>query len=64
VHRAADVQPDPAGGEFVDNVTRVRDGAGEPVELGDDEGVAAAASRESFAQSRSFAVGPVNPWST
>jgi hypothetical protein len=57
VHRAADVQPHAAGGELVDDVAAVRHGAGESIELGDDQRVTAAAGREGFAQPGSIAVG-------
>jgi hypothetical protein len=40
VHAAAELEADAAGGEFGDEVAGVGDGAGEPVELGHDEGVA------------------------
>ena len=45
-----------AGGEFVNDVARVGDGPGEPVELGHDERVAAAAGGERLAQPGSVAV--------
>ena len=57
VHGPADVELDTGGGEFVDDVAGVGEGAGEAVELGDDEGVAAAARGERFAQPGSVAVG-------
>ncbi len=53
----AEVQPDAAGGELVDDVAGVRDRAGEPVELGDDEGVTGSASGQRFAQAGPLAVG-------
>jgi len=46
VHRAAAVELDLPGGEFVGDGPGVGQGAGEPVELGDDEGVAGAAGGE------------------
>jgi hypothetical protein len=49
VHRAADVEAYAAGGEFVNDVAGVRNGPGEPVELGYDERVAAAAGGERLA---------------
>ncbi|KKC02127.1 hypothetical protein AWC17_01185 [Mycobacterium nebraskense] len=57
VQRAIDVKTHAAGGESVDDVASVRDGASEPVELGHHQGVASAAGRESFAQARAVAVG-------
>ena len=39
-------------------------GAGEPVELGDDEGVAGAAGGEGLVQPGAFAAGAGRPWST
>jgi len=58
VDRAADVEPDATVGEFVDDVAGVWHRAGEPVELGDDQGVAFAAGGECFAESGSFTVRP------
>jgi len=61
VHRAAAVELDLPGGEFVG------DGPGvgqEPVELGDDEGVAGAAGGEGLVQPGAFAAGAGRPWST
>ena len=49
VDGSADVESHTGGGKFVDDVAGVGDGTGEPVELGDDEGVAAPAGREGFA---------------
>lgn len=44
-------------GEFVDDVFGVAEGACQPVEFGDDQGVTAAASGECLAQSRACTVG-------
>ena len=57
MHRAADVQPHSAGGEFIDDVAGVGHGAGESIEFGDDQRVAAAAGSEGLAQAGSIAVG-------
>ena len=57
VHRAADVQLDAVGGEFVNDVAGVRNRPGEPVELCHNERVAAAAGGERLAQSGPVAIG-------
>jgi hypothetical protein len=49
VYRPTEVQLDLAGGELVDDVAGVGQRAGEPIELGDDEGVAGAARGEGLA---------------
>jgi len=64
VHRAAAVELDLPGGEFVGDGPGVGQGAGEPVELGDDEGVAGAAGAEGLVQPGAFAAGAGRPWST
>jgi hypothetical protein len=51
MHRAADVQLDVAPGEVFNDVAGVGQRAGQPVELGDDEGVPVPAGGERFAQS-------------
>ena len=51
-----DVETHAAGGEFVNDVACVGNGAGEAVELCHDEGVAAAAGGERLAQSGSVSV--------
>ena len=61
VQRAADVQPHSAAGELVDDVAGVGHGAGEPIELGDYQRVAAAAGSEGLAQAGSIAVGAGQP---
>jgi hypothetical protein len=53
-----------ASSELVGDVAGIGERAGEPVELGHDEGVAGAAGGERFAQSRPARVVPVRPWST
>jgi len=57
VHGTAEVQADAAGGELGDDVVGVGDGAGEPVELGDHEGVTGPAGGEGLAQPGPPAVG-------
>ena len=57
VYRPAEAEPKLAGGELVGDGARVRKGAGEAVELGDDEGVADAAGGEGLAKPRAVAVG-------
>jgi hypothetical protein len=57
VHGAAEVELDLAAGEIVDDVARVGQRAGEPVELGHDERVAGAAGGERLAQAGTVAVG-------
>src|SRR5665811_1312062 len=54
--RPADVEFHFGGSELFDNVAGVGKGAGQVVELGDHEGVAAAAGGEGFAQSGSVPV--------
>lgn len=61
MQRAADVQPHSAAGELVDDVAGIGHGAGEPIELGDYQRVAAAAGREGLAQAGSIAVGAGQP---
>jgi hypothetical protein len=61
VYRAADVQLDPGGGEFLDDVSGIRQGACQPVELGDDEGVARTAGGQRLAQSGTSPVGAGQP---
>ena len=51
---ATEVEADAADGELVDDVAGVGDGPGEPVELGDNEGVAGTAGGEGFAKSGAF----------
>ena len=57
VDRAADAEFHVFGREFVNDVFGVAKGACEPVEFGNDERVAAAASGECFAQARPGPVG-------
>lgn len=64
VDGAADVESDAAGGEFVDDVAGVGDGSGEPVELGDDQGVAGSAGGQCLAKAGPGSVGAGEPWST
>lgn len=61
VHRGTDGELHLARGEFGDDVAGVRHGAGEPVELGDHQRVAAAASGHGLAQTRSRAGGAGEP---
>jgi len=49
VNRPADVEPNTGCGELIDDVARVGHGAGQPIELGDDEGVALSASGHGLA---------------
>jgi hypothetical protein len=51
VHRAADVELDSGGSEFLDDVAGIGQGAGQPVELGDHQGVAGTARGQRLAQS-------------
>ena len=55
--RTAEVQAHAASGELVDDVAGVGDGTGEPVELGDHEGVTAPAGGQGLAQAGALAVG-------
>jgi len=57
VQGSADVEPHTGGGELVDDVARVGHGAGQPIELGDDEGVALSAGGQGLAQPGAVAVG-------
>jgi hypothetical protein len=58
----------PRGGEVGDDVAGVGQGAGEPVEFGDDEGVAVAAGGEGFTEPGTVPIGAgeavfdVDPW--
>jgi hypothetical protein len=61
VHRAADVELDAATGEVFDDVAGVGQRAGQPVELGDDEGVPIPARGEGFAQSGTRPAGASEP---
>lgn len=61
VDRSADAEFHVLGGEFVNDVLGVAKGPCQPVEFGDDEGVAAAARGESFPQSRAGPVGAGEP---
>jgi hypothetical protein len=54
---AADAQLYLAPGEFLPDVACIRKGAGEPVKLGNDEGVSFPACRQSFPQSGAGPVG-------
>ena len=64
VDGSADAELHVAFGEVFDDVPRVGQGAGEPVELGDDEGVAGPAGGEGLrSPGRSWFL-PVSPWST
>lgn len=58
MHRRAQLQGHTAVGEVGDDVAGVGQGAGEAVELGDDQGVPAPARGEGFAQPRAGAVRP------
>lgn len=53
----ADAELDFPFGEVLDDVPRVRQGSGEPVELGDDESVPRPACSKGFPESWSFPVG-------
>lgn len=53
----ADAELDLPFSEVFDDVPGIRQRSGEPVEFGDDEGVAGSAGGEGFAESWSFAVG-------
>ena len=57
MHRAAELQPHPAAGELLDDVPSVRQRPGEPVQLGDDQGVAGTAGRQRLGQTGTDAVG-------
>lgn len=57
IDRPAQAEADLPGGELLGDRASIRQGAGKPVELGDDQGVAGAARRESLAESRALAVG-------
>lgn len=61
VEGPAEAEPDVAFGEVLDDVVGVGQGTGEPVELGDHDGVAGAAGRECLAQSDAFTVPPAEP---
>jgi hypothetical protein len=61
VDGSADAELHVPFGEVFDDVPRVRQGAGEPVEFGDDEGVAGPDGGEGFAQSRPFPVSSGQP---
>jgi hypothetical protein len=64
VHRSADVQPDAAGGQLVDDVTRVGDGAGHRSSLVTTRvSPRRQAARASRRPGRARLV-PVSPWST
>ena len=56
VHGAAEAEPDPPSRELVGDRPGVRQGPGQPVEFGDDQGVALAAGGQRFPQTRSVAV--------
>ena len=55
--RPTDAEFDVFGGELVDDVFRVPQRPGEPIEFGNDESVAVRARGECFAESSSGAVG-------
>ena len=56
---------DAGGGEFLDDVAGIGQGAGEPIELGYDQGVAAERQAASAWRSPGRArLVPVRPWST
>ncbi len=57
MQRTAEAEPDLGGGELVGDGPGVGQGAGEAVELGDDEGVAGAAGGERLAEPGPVAVG-------
>ena len=58
MHRPAQAERDIAGGELGDDVAGIRERPGEPVELGDHEGVAGAAGGHRLAQPGAVPVGP------
>jgi len=49
VDRPADVEPNTGCGELINDVACVWHGAGQPIELGDDEGVALSAGGHGLA---------------
>lgn len=55
--RAAQVEANLAGGEFVGDVAGIGQGPGEPVQCGDDQGFPGPAGRERFPQARTGAGG-------
>jgi hypothetical protein len=61
VPAATEAECDTLRRQFVSNLTRVPHRTREPIELGDDEGVAFPDGRERLAQSWSGAVEPVSP---
>jgi hypothetical protein len=64
IERPADVQLHPGAGEFAGDVAGVGEGAGEPVEFGDHEGVPGPAGGQRLAQPDRDRLVPVRPWST
>lgn len=54
----------PRGGQYLDDVAGVRQGAREPVELGEQENVAGARDDQRLAQGPAGADVPVRQWST
>ena len=61
IDRGAERKPDAAGGELAEDVQGVGDGAGEPVELGDGEGVAVPDGGQGLVQARPGAAGAGQP---
>lgn len=61
---SAEVELDLAGGELVSDVASIGEGAGEPIELGHHEGVAAGQAASASRRPGRARVVPVRPWST
>jgi hypothetical protein len=57
VDRPAEVEPDLSCGELIGDRSSIGQGTGQPVQLRHDQGVALAAGRQRFAESRTFLVG-------
>ena len=56
-NRPAEIEPDLSCGELVGDRSSIRQRPGQPVQLRHDQGVALAAGRQRFAESRAFPVG-------
>ena len=55
--RSAEIELHLAAGQFVNDVASIGHGTGQPVKLGDDEGIAGPARGERFAQAGTIMVG-------